>query len=335
MFANSLIMCRTFQTGKQVPVSAMQAEKNIDSNQEEVTHELVTPRDWIRWGASRFNEAGLFFGHGTDNALDEAAYLVLHALHLPLDLPENYFDARLLPGERRCAQAMIEERVKSRRPAAYITGVAWFADLEFEVDEHVLVPRSPMAELIEDEFEPWLGGLSPLRILDLGTGCGAIAIACAHAFPQAQVDGVDISDGALAVARRNIERHGMEGRVTVFHSDFFDDVPEGRYDLIVANPPYVDAEALDRLSAEYQQEPRVALVGQDKGLEPALKILNDAPRFLSPDGLLALEVGTNAEALAERTPGLELIWVDLEYGGEGICTVSARDLSEYAVSREG
>jgi ribosomal protein L3 glutamine methyltransferase len=295
---------------------------------------LRTPRDLIRWGASRFEQAGLFYGHGTDSALDEAAYLVLHALCLPFDLPDAYLDARLLPAERRRAVAMLEERVTSRRPAAYITGEAWFADMAFEVNEDVLVPRSPIAELIDEKFEPWLGGHVPERILDMGTGCGAIAVACANAFPGARVDAVDISPEALAVARRNIAAYGFEDRVQTIQSDLFQGLSDRRYDLIVANPPYVADTELQTLAREYHHEPEVALLGEDEGLAPALEILHQASDHLTTDGLLVLELGINAGALQARVPELELTWVDLQFGGEGVCVVGADELTAHA-RREG
>lgn len=291
---------------------------------------LLTPRDLIRWGASCFREAGLFFGHGTDNALDEAAYLVLHALRLPLDLPDAYFDTRLLPSERQHAIELLDKRISSRLPAAYLTGEAWFAGLSFEVNEHVLIPRSPIAEMIEDNFEPWLGTMDPKRILDMGTGSGAIAIACAYAFPDAEVDAVDISPQALEVALRNISAHGLEGQVRALHSDLFSELTGQRYDLIVANPPYVDESELSGLSSEYHHEPSLALVAPDSGLALALDILRQAPQHLNQNGLLVLEVGVNAQPLAERTPGLDMTWVELEYGGEGVCVVTAEALIEYA-----
>lgn len=291
---------------------------------------LLTARDLIRWGASRFGEARLFYGHGTDNALDEAAYLVLHALSLPFDLPEAYFDTRLLPAERRRAVDMLGARIATRKPAAYITGEAWFAGLPFEVNEHVLVPRSPIAELIEEEFEPWLGGHDPQRILDMGTGSGAIAVACAIAFPAAEVDAADISAEALEVARRNITAHGLEGRIHAVQSDLFQGLKGRRYDLIVANPPYVDERELEHLSNEYHHEPLLALVGEERGLAPALEILRRAPEHLAPGGLLTLEVGTNAEALQARVPDLDLTWVELEFGGEGVCVITAEALAAYA-----
>jgi ribosomal protein L3 glutamine methyltransferase len=287
---------------------------------------LETLRDFIRWGASRFQAAGLCFGHGSDNALDEAAYLVAHAVHLGPTLPEGLLDARLTPAERAQVAALLQRRIDERLPAAYLTGEAWFAGLSFKVDPRVLVPRSPIAELIEAGFEPWLQGALPRRVLDLCAGSGCIGIACAHAFPQAEVDVVDLSGPALEVARENIALHGLDERVRALQGDLFEPVAGRRYDLIVSNPPYVDAREMARLAPEYRQEPALGLDGGATGIDLADRILAGARAHLEPEGLLVVEVGASWPALEEAHPELPLTWLEFERGGEGVFLLRAADL---------
>ncbi|MCW8907165.1 MAG: 50S ribosomal protein L3 N(5)-glutamine methyltransferase, partial [Sedimenticola sp.] len=230
----------------------------------ESTENLNTLRDFIRWGASRFNEAGLYFGHGTDNAFDEAIRLILHVLHLPQDLPSAYLDARLTPQEQDDVLALFQERIVRRVPAAYLTHEATFAGLDFFINEHVLVPRSPIAELIEAGFHPWVEPETVGRVLDLCTGSGCIAIGCAYAFPDADVDAVDISSPALEVAAINIERHGLEDRVEAIRSDLFDQLRGRHYDVIVSNPPYVSRDEFLQLPDEYHREPALGLEAGDQ-----------------------------------------------------------------------
>ncbi len=290
---------------------------------------LYTLRDFVRWGASRFNAAGLFFGHGTDNALDEALALVLHAVHLDHMLPENWLDCRLDLMERRRVAELLLERVETRKPIAYLTHEAAFAGLEFYVDERVLVPRSPIAELIEARFEPWLDADRVGAVLDLCTGSACIAIACARAFPQAGVDAVELSEEALAVARINRERHALEDRLALYHSDLFAGLPVRRYDLIVSNPPYVSASEMETLPGEYLREPRMALEAADDGLEIVIRMLAGAPRRLALDGIIVVEVGNSAEALAKRFPEVPFLWLDFERGGEGVFLLTASQVDEY------
>ncbi len=292
-----------------------------------VPQELESVADFIRWAASRFTAAGLHFGHGTDNAIDEAAALVLHALHLPPDLHEAYFPCRLTADEKATIVERVRRRVEQRLPLAYITHEGWFLGLPFYVDERVLVPRSPVAELIEAGFEPWLDVEAVERVADIGTGCGCIAIGCALAFPRAEVDAVDVSEDALAVARINVARHGVEGRVHPRRSDLLAAVPgDRRYDLIVANPPYVDAEAMADLPQEYRHEPRTGLAGGEDGLDFVHPLLAQAAERLTEHGILVCEVGHSWPAMEAAYPDLALTWLEFQRGGEGVFLVEATEL---------
>jgi len=294
--------------------------------------ELRTLRDLVRWGASRFDEAGLHYGHGTDNSLDEAHALTLAALHLDLTLTDDCLDARLTRSERATVLALFRRRIEERLPAPYLTNRAWFAGLEFYVDARVLVPRSPLAEPIQQGFEPWLEGCRVTRILDLCTGSGCIAIACAYAFPDAAVDAVDLSPQALEVARINVERHGLENRISLQQSDLFGAVDEQRYDLIVTNPPYVDAVEMASLPEEYRGEPTLGLAAGEDGLDVVRRILCEAPDHLTPGGILVAEVGNSETALCQRFPEVPFLWLDFERGGHGVFLLTAEQLAEHRES---
>ncbi|SIT72649.1 [LSU ribosomal protein L3P]-glutamine N5-methyltransferase [Ectothiorhodosinus mongolicus] len=284
---------------------------------------LQNIRDFIRYGASRFSEAGLCFGHGTDNALDEAAWLVLCALQLPLTVSGHWWDARLTPVEKQRVMAVLDERIHTRKPAAYITGEAFFMGLPFHVDERVLVPRSPLAEPISDGFTPWLEVDSVERVLDLCTGSGCIGIACAMVFDNAQVDLADISDDALAVAQKNIQRHGLQDRVKTWQADVFQGLPATTYDLIVSNPPYVDAQDMAALTPEFRHEPALGLAAGEDGLDVVSRILAEAGVRLSEQGVLVVEVGNSAPAVEARWPDVPFVWLEFSQGGEGVFLLTA------------
>lgn len=290
--------------------------------------DLNTLRDMIRWGASRFNEAGLCFGHGTDNAFDEARAMVCHALHLPFSFPETYMAASLTREEHNRVVELLETRIHSRKPAAYLTHEAWFAGLPFYVDERVLVPRSPMAELIERGFAPWLEADAVDRVLDLCTGSGCIAIACAAHLDNAEVDAVELSPEALAVARRNVERHDLEDWVHLYESDLFAQLPAEQYQLIISNPPYVPEDELRSLPAEYGHEPEMGLLADKEGLDIVVRILAQAADYLADDGILVVEVGNSEEMLVECFPDVPFQWLEFERGGQGVFLLEAAQLRE-------
>lgn len=305
----------------------------------EATRDLRTIIDFIRFGASRFGAAGLTFGHSYDNALDEATQLVLHALHLPHDLSPVYGASRLTESEKGEVLALFARRIDERIPAAYLTGEAWFAGLSFKSDPRALVPRSPIAELIESGFEPWLGGREVTRALDVCTGSGCLAIAMAHYHPGWQVDGVDISEEALSLAEENKARL-MADNVRLLKSDLMDALKGEKYELIVTNPPYVTHAETDALPAEYAHEPELGLRAGDDGLDLALRILRDAPDHLTEDGLLICEVGEAERALTELLPELPLAWIEFKVGQMGIFVAERADLvahhariAELAVAR--
>jgi ribosomal protein L3 glutamine methyltransferase len=290
-------------------------------------NELRSIRDFIRYGASEFARAGLTFGHGYDNALDEATQLVLHALHMPHDLSPVYASARLTAAERDEVLALFRRRIDERVPACYLTGEAWFAGLSFKSDARALVPRSPIAELIEAGFSPWLDGVEVERALDLCTGSGCIGIAMAVHNPDWQVDCVDISGDALALAAENVERFEVGDRVRLLQSDLFDGLAkDARYDVIVSNPPYVTNAEYAAMPGEYAHEPQLGLTAGDDGLDLALRILGEAADRLNPRGVLIVEVGESQRALEALLPDLPLSWIEFKVGQMGVFAIDRRDL---------
>ena len=279
--------------------------------------QMQTVRDWLRYAVSRFTEAGLFFGHGCDNAYDEAAWLILHTLHLPRDRLEPFLDARLTRSERLAVHHMLQQRIAKRLPTAYLTKEAWLGEFRFFVDERVIVPRSYFAELLEEGFAPWLEAPEEVeQALDLCTGSGCLAILMAYAFPAAKVDAVDLSPDALAVAQRNVADYALEDRIRLHQADLFATLGKQRYDLIVSNPPYVTSAAMAALPQEYRHEPALALAAGEDGLDIVRRILREAKKHLKPKGLLAIEVGHNRELVEQAFPKLPLTWLDCA-SGEG------------------
>ncbi len=284
-----------------------------------VPSELETLRDWLRYAVSRFNQAGLAFGHGTANAYDEAVYLLLHALHLPLDRLEPFLDARLSTTERNELAALLTRRVDDRVPAAYLTHEAWLGDFRFHVDERVIIPRSYIAELLADGLSPYVADRAIITsALDLCTGSGCLAVLLAHAFADADIDAVDISPDALAVAQRNVSDYGLAGRINLIRSDLFDNVPAKSYDLIISNPPYVTAVGMEELPAEYRHEPALALAGGDDGLDAVRTILRKAPQFMNRDGLLVVEIGHNRAAAEVAFPRMPFVWLSTVSSEEAV-----------------
>ena len=294
------------------------------------TESLITVRDWLRFAVSRFNEAQLSFGHGSDNAFDEAAYLILHTLHLPLDRLEPFLDASLTHGESEEVQAVIERRVKERIPAAYLTHEAWLGAHRFYVDERVIVPRSFIAELLHEQLAPWVENPDEVTAaLDLCTGSGCLAILAALAFLNAEVDAVDLSKDALEVAARNVADYGLADRVAVIESDLFAALDGRTYDLILSNPPYVNAESVAALPPEYQAEPALALGSGEDGLDATRQILAQAKQHLNPGGLLVVEIGHNREVLEAAYPALPFTWLDTASGDQYVFMLRREDLGDH------
>lgn len=287
-----------------------------------------TLRDLLRYAVTRFNGAKLFFGHGTSNAFDEAAYLLLHTLKLPLDRLEPFLDARLLPDEVAAALKVIEQRTTERLPAAYITNEAWLGGYHFYVDSRVIVPRSFIAELIPEQFAPWVSDPDNISgILELCTGSGCLPIMLADAFPHAHVDAVDISSDALAVARRNVDDYKLQDRITLIESDLYASLPDRKYDLIITNPPYVNAASMRRLPQEYLQEPQIALAGGDDGMDLVRKIVAGAVERLTPNGILMVEIGNEREHAEAAFPDLELAWLSTSAGDDMVFLLTADQLT--------
>ncbi len=291
------------------------------------TESLITVRDWLRFAVSRFNEAKLSFGHGSDNAFDEAAYLILHTLHLPLDRLDPFLDASLTHGESEQVQAVIERRVRERLPAAYLTHQAWLGDHPFYVDERVIVPRSHIAELLHEQLAPWMESPDEVtRVLDMCTGSGCLAILAALNFPHARVDAVDLSRDALEVAARNITDYGLDERVERIESNLFTALDDRTYDVILSNPPYVNAESVAALPPEYLAEPSLALGSGEDGLDATREILSQAKAHLNPGGLLVVEIGHNRDVLEAAYPDLPFTWLDTESGDQFVFMLRREDL---------
>jgi ribosomal protein L3 glutamine methyltransferase len=292
-----------------------------------MTSTFSTPRDLLRYAVTRFNAAKLFFGHGSADAIDEAAYLILHTLHLPLDKLDPFLDARLLPDEVSKVLAVIERRAVERVPAAYITNQAWLGSYAFYVDERVLVPRSFIAELIPESFSPWVeDAFAVENILELCTGSGCLAIMMADAFPNSVVDAVDISAEALAVAEQNIRDYQLEGRVNPIASDLYENVPFKKYDLIVTNPPYVNADSMAALPPEYLHEPQIGLAGGADGMDLARKIVDGAADYLTPNGILMVEIGNERDYAEAAFGHLGLTWVTTSAGDDMVFLLTADQL---------
>lgn len=295
-----------------------------------LVQELQTLRDFVRWALTQFNAHNLYYGHGTDNAWDEALHLVLGSLHLPWDTDARLLDARLTQLEREKLLDLIRRRCEERTPLPYLLGESWFAGLPFKVDARVLIPRSPIAELIEEAFSPWFNeDYPPARILDLCTGSGCIGIACAYTFPTAQVVLSDISEDALDVARENIHRHHLMERVQVRSSDLFAQLQDERFDLIVSNPPYVDRQDLSLMPDEYHQEPELALAAGEDGLDLVRLILRQARAHLNEGGLLVVEVGNSQAHLEALLPQVPFLWVEFAANAAGVFVLTADQLDEY------
>ncbi|MDO5069017.1 50S ribosomal protein L3 N(5)-glutamine methyltransferase [Neisseria zoodegmatis] len=290
----------------------------------QAAEQLSTVRDILRFAVSRFNEAGLHFGHGSDNAHDEAAYLILHTLNLPLDILDPYLDAKLLDSEKEEVLGLIEKRVVERLPVAYLTNQAWQGDFDFYVDERVIVPRSFIYELLGEPLAPWIEHDELVhRALDLCTGSGCLAIQMAYHYPDAEIDAVDLSLDALEVAAINVEDYGLEERINLIHTDLFEGL-EGTYDLIVSNPPYVDAESVEALPEEYLHEPELALGSGSDGLDATREIILNAAKFLNPKGVLLVEIGHNRDVLEAAYPELPFTWLETS-GGDGFVFLLTRE----------
>ncbi|KIG10397.1 50S ribosomal protein L3 N(5)-glutamine methyltransferase [Caballeronia concitans] len=286
-----------------------------------------TVRDLLRFGVSRFTEAGLSFGHGSTNAYDEAAYLILHTLHLPLDTLEPFLDARLLDTEIDAVMQVIERRAKDRVPAAYITQEAWMHGHRFYVDERVIVPRSFIGELLQDGLQPYVADPDHVtRVLELCTGSGCLAILAAQAFENADIDAVDISADALAVAHRNVADYQLEDRVTLYEGDLYAPLPAARYEVIITNPPYVNADAMQSLPAEYRHEPELALAGGADGMDVVRRIVREAGKWLTEDGVLVVEIGNERANVEAALGGLDLVWLSTSAGDDNVFLIQAADL---------
>ncbi len=294
----------------------------------EAAHQLHTIRDWLRYAVSCFEEGGIFFGHGAQNSYDEAVWLVLSALHLPHDTLNNFLDAVITEDERRKLAQLIERRVVERVPTAYLLREAWLGDFRFYVDERVIVPRSFIAELLRDQLAPWVENPEEVTaVADICTGSGCLAVLAAHAFPNADVDAVDISDSALAVARRNVDDYGLGNHIRLVKSDMLSALEGQRYDVILSNPPYVDAPSMEALPQEYRHEPGIALASGSDGLEHTHILIDSAVHHLHPGGILVVEIGHNRAVLEEAYPHLPFTWLEVSGGDEYVFLLTQEQLA--------
>lgn len=288
-----------------------------------------TLRQWLVWAEQQFDAHDLFYGHGTDNAHDEAVYLMRYALNTDFEFSGIDPDQPLSTEQNTAIRNLLELRISSRKPAAYLVNEAWFAGYSFYVDERVLVPRSPVAELIEERFSPWIESDQVHSILDIGTGSGCIAITCALYLPQVSVDAVDVEKNALDVAKINVNRYQLASRVKLRHADIFDGLPEKRYDIIISNPPYVSEQEMTTLPEEYRHEPISGLVAGKDGLDFVRRILSGAKQYLQPDGILIVEVGNSQSAVEQTWPHVPFVWLEFEYGGQGVFLLEAQHVFNY------
>ncbi|MCK5831444.1 MAG: 50S ribosomal protein L3 N(5)-glutamine methyltransferase [Methylococcales bacterium] len=302
---------------------------NNVATQTDVITTLTTIKDYIRWGASQLSENKVFFGHGLATPLHESATIVLHVLFQPYNLDDCYLESVLTIEERKKVIHLLNRRIAERKPVAYLTNEAIFAGLSFYVDERVLVPRSPIAEIIEQRFAPWIDEDQVFNILDLCTGSACIAIACAYAFPEAQVDAVELSNDALEVATKNVRQHDLLEQVRIFKSDLFNELPDTKYDVIVSNPPYVAIQEWKELPEEYHQEPEMGFTGGTNGLYLVLTILIEAKKYLAEQGILIIEVGSSAETLQQLLPEIPFYWLEFERGGDGVFLLTAEQVQQY------
>jgi ribosomal protein L3 glutamine methyltransferase len=292
-----------------------------------ITEELFTIRDWLRFTVSRFEEAGIFFGHGTDNAYDEAVWLIMSALHLPLDTVDNFLDAVITTSERKHLAHLIERRIVDRTPTAYLLREAWLKGYKFYVDERVIVPRSFIAELLEHSLSPWVEFPEMVEsVADICTGSGCLGVLLADAFPNASVDVVDISPDAIAVCNINIGNYHLQDRITAIQSDMFAGLKGKTYDVIISNPPYVDAPSMSALPQEYRNEPQIALGSGEAGLDHTHTLIKEAPKHLNDGGLLVVEIGHNRDALLDSYPDLPFTWLEVESGNEFVFLLTKEQL---------
>ncbi|WCN13524.1 50S ribosomal protein L3 N(5)-glutamine methyltransferase [Marinomonas mediterranea] len=298
------------------------------SRNQSAIRDLHSIKDFIRWTYSRFQSVDLFYGHGTDNPWDEAVHLVMGALRLPLDFDKDMLDSRLTIDERKRIVKLVHSRISKREPLPYLLGKAWFMGLDFKVTKDTLIPRSPIMTLIENEFQPWLPHY-PMNVLDMCTGSGCIGIATALAFEDAEVDLSDISSAALDVARYNVSDYDLDDRVSVIESDMFDGLAGNKYDLIVCNPPYVDAQDYSSAPAEFHNEPQLALTSGDDGLDFTRRFLSQAANYLHDNGIVVYEVGNSEVALQAAYPDTEFMWVELEQGGNGVFVLTKEQLNTF------